>query len=159
VPIADELAAATGPDLVFLDLRGNDRREVLSELARRIASARPQIAEDALLRGLEERERLGSTALGDGVAAPHCRVDGLAAPLVALGVHHHGIAYDAPDERAVEVFAVLATPASTPGSHLRLLAGIARSLRGKAARQRIVAATTPDEALSWLLGHSLGAAT
>jgi len=150
VPHADELAAATAPDLVFLDLVGDDRDAVLAGLARRVAEARPQLTEESLRAGLEERERLGSTALGGGVAAPHCRVDRLAKPLVALGVHRQGIGFGAPDGEPVKVFVVIATPTSAPGSHLRLLADIARSLRDGRLRDCIVAAKTALEALACL---------
>ena len=137
--------AATKPEVVALpDLEGTDAAAVLTELARALAELRPPLAAAALERALAEREALGSTALGAGVAAPHCRIQGLARACLAVARHRTGVPFGAADGAPSRLFLVLLTPAEERALHLRLLAVIARRVRDA---QRLAAAlAAPDVA-------------
>src|ERR1700743_691867 len=86
-------------ELVFPDLPATDRGGVLRALADRLAaSGQRRMSNGArLFQALWEREQLGSTGLGDGVAIPHCKLRGLGHGMVAVGLARPGVAFDAPD--------------------------------------------------------------
>ncbi len=77
------------------------------------------------------RERLGSTALGEGIAIPHGRIKGLKQPLGAFIKLHEGIDYDSPDKRPVDLLFTLIVPENCTEDHLRILAQLARLFRDK----------------------------
>ena len=83
MPVAGPL---TRPELIFSDLPATDRRGVLRELAERVAATGLVRDAGALFRALLEREQLGSTGIGHGVAIPHCKLKGLEQGILAVGI-------------------------------------------------------------------------
>jgi PTS system nitrogen regulatory IIA component len=138
-----------------LDLSGTDSRAVLEELAAALARAVPGGSAAALARELREREALGPTALGGGVAVPHCRVRGLARLTVVIGRHAEGVEFGAPDGVPVRLFVAVAAPAASPAEHLRLLARLARLLRDRSRVTRLLEAEPADGRLDELVGELL----
>jgi PTS system nitrogen regulatory IIA component len=136
--IADLLA----PDAV-IDLAGDDPAAVLAELAAPVARAQGLEAA-ALAAALAERERLGSTGVGEGVAIPHARVRGLRTLAAAFGRARGGVDFQAVDGRPVRLFLALFAPEASPGNHLHALAKASRIFRGAAFRERALLA--PDAA-------------
>jgi PTS system nitrogen regulatory IIA component len=121
--IQPSLAAATGP-------------AVLAELAHLLAP-RARISSARLLALLEARERLGSTALGGGVAIPHCRLEG-SAPLVAcLGMHARGVDFGAADGGRVHLFLGLVGPSAPAATLIQALARGVTLLRDARLRERL----------------------
>lgn len=120
------LAEATSPRLVFPALAGEDSAAVLRELSAGIAGALPGVSSAELARGFADREALGSTGLGGGLAVPHSKLAGVGRAWLAVGVHPRGVEFGAPDGAPVRVFLALVSPPSTPAAHLNLLAAIAR---------------------------------
>jgi len=137
--------ARVAPELVAPDAAG-----VLLELAAAFAAQLPGVDAGELGRGFAEREELGSTALGGGVAIPHCRSSWLADPQVMVGLHRVGVAFGAPDGSPVRLFVAIVSPSSAPGGHLRLLADLARRLRDRQRVERAVAASTAEDLLGAL---------
>jgi len=137
---AVEIAEATRPDLVFPALAARDGRDALAELARGIAAALPGVSPASLAKGFAEREQLGSTALGGGLAVPHCKVPGLARAYLAIAVSREGIEFGAGDGRPVRVFFAVVSPAEAPAAHLRLLAAISRWARTPGRLERLAEA-------------------
>lgn len=123
------LAEATSPDLLFPELRSRDAEGVLTELAARIAQAMPQFSAGELSRGFIAREALGSTALGGGLAVPHCKLEGINRAYLALGLSPAGVDFAAADGRPVHVLCAVLSPLEAPGQHLKLLAAISRWAR------------------------------
>jgi mannitol/fructose-specific phosphotransferase system IIA component (Ntr-type) len=150
--VAETLAEATSRELVFPSLAATDRRGVLAELAAGFAAALAGVAAADVEHGLLEREALGSTALGRGLAVPHCRVAGIDRPWLAVGLQPRGIPFDAVDGEPVRVFLALISPASDPASHLQLLAAISRWARGDGALDRLLSAPDPESVLAVLGG-------
>jgi len=135
--LAEGSWARVAPELVAPDAAG-----VLRELAGAFAEQLPGVDAGELARGFAQREELGSTALGGGVAIPHCRSSWLADPQVMVGRHVTGVPFGGPDGAPVRLFVAIVSPASAPGGHLRLLADLARRLRDRERVERAIAAST-----------------
>jgi nitrogen PTS system EIIA component len=151
------LPPLTDPQLIFRDLPGDDAAAVLAALCRAVAAAGcvPDAAE--LYRRLVERERLEPTALGGGVALPHCKLPGLARPVIAAGVAARAVGFGAADGLPVRVFLLVASPPEAPAAHLRALAAVSRWLKTDAHDERLRAAATADELYQVLAGVPLAA--
>ena len=143
-------APAAARAAVVPELAGEDSRAVLQELAAELSRAVPGSSAAELARGLGEREALGSTALGGGVAIPHCRSRGIDSPQIVIGRHRAGVAFGAPDGAPVRLFVVIAAPVASPGAHLRLLARLARALRDCDRVERLLGAADEEGILSEL---------
>ena len=96
----------------------------------------------SLLKGMLDREELGSTGMGEGVAIPHCRLEGMKYFALALTVCDKGIAWDSIDGRSVHIICAIAGPVEETGEHLRLLAGAARTLSNGKARYELINSKT-----------------
>lgn len=130
------------PDAVRLaDASGKDA--ILALLAEVLASAYGLDA-GQVLDGLEERERLGSTGFGEGVALPHARLDGLTRPVAALLRLSEPVDFAAADGMPVNLVVGLLSPANAGATHLHALAALSRVLRDDAIHQALVEATDSD---------------
>jgi len=130
-------------------LAGPDRRGVVHELSQALGRASgldPIRIEEAVWT----RERIGTTAIGDGIAIPHARLDGLAQPLVAFGLSPQGVDFDAPDGHAARLVFLILTPADQPGAQLEILADISRTLKDLDVRSKLVEVTNWTELLAAL---------
>ena len=139
-------------DHITLELEAAGKEDLLEQMARQAASvAGIDVAQarDAILA----RERLGSTGVGGGIAIPHGRIPGLAAPVAVFAKAATPLAFEAADGAPVDLVLLLLTAATAGAGHLRTLARISRLLRdpvlcdalrtapdARAVRQRIVAA-------------------
>jgi PTS system nitrogen regulatory IIA component len=129
------------------DLKSTDRRGVLSELAGLITRA-GQVPEGTdLLTILENREELGSTGIGDGIAIPHVRLKNLDVLRVAVGRSAGGVQFEAIDGKPVHLFFLLLAPEDSTGTHLRALAKVSRLLKNSSARRELLAAGSSREIL------------
>jgi PTS system nitrogen regulatory IIA component len=117
------------PRLVFTDLEGQTLEEVLTEMAECLEKA--QVVRDApdLARRLLERERLGCTGLGGGIAIPHCKLKDLQDVLLSVGISERGVDFHAPDGERVTLIFLILSPAQAAAQHLQALARISRLLR------------------------------
>jgi PTS system nitrogen regulatory IIA component len=132
------------PEMVIPELSGGSKTEVLSELAQRLSSAHREIAFDRLLGVLNERERLGSTAIGDGIAIPHGKIRGISQILGAFGRSTRGLDFDSLDGNPTHLFFLLIAPEDSASLHLKALARVSRLFKDTAFRQRLLDA--PDAA-------------
>jgi PTS system nitrogen regulatory IIA component len=144
VKIADFLR----PEAVIGSLTGRTAAEVLAELCRPVAAATGQDA-GRLLQTLLDREKLGSTGIGEGVAIPHGKVAGLPTLVASFGRSAEGIDFRAIDGRPARLFLALFAPEASAGVHLKALARVSRAFRSPAFRDAILAA--PDAAAIWRL--------
>jgi len=131
------------PEAVNASLAGRTPAEVLAELTRPIATATGLDA-GRLLQTLLDREKLGSTGVGEGVAIPHGKLPGLAGIVAAFGRAPEGIDFRAIDGRPARLFFALFAPESSAGAHLKALARVSRIFRSPAFRDAILSA--PDAA-------------
>jgi PTS system nitrogen regulatory IIA component len=124
-----KLHALLEEDLILSRLQARDRAGVLREMAAALSSRRAGEIDADLLNKLLKREELGTTAIGNGVAVPHCRAKGIKSPALLLGLSREGVAFEAVDGKLSHVFFLLVSPEDNPGSGLRLLAAIAALTR------------------------------
>jgi PTS system nitrogen regulatory IIA component len=142
------LGSLTRPDLVFTGLPASGRQEVLHALADRIAGLGLVKSADGLFQKLWEREQLGSTGIGSGIAIPHCKLPGLAQGIVAVGLIESGetgggIEFGAADGRPVKVLFLVVSPSGSPAEHLQVLAAISRWVRADQHAEKILALRDP----------------
>jgi PTS system nitrogen regulatory IIA component len=131
--------------LILPRLEARDRTGVLREMAARLEARHAPGLDDSLLDKLLKREELGTTAIGKGVAVPHCRAKGLKAPALLLGLSADGVAFDAVDGKPSHVFFLLVSPEDNPGAGLRLLAAIAGLVRrSRGLSSKLIKAPTPE---------------
>ncbi len=114
-----------GASSVRLDVHLKTRKRVLETLAEMLSDGRSDIQVQEVFTGLLNREKLGSTALGSGIAVPHCRLDNLLQPVAAILGAAAGVDYDAPDRKPVKLFFSLLVPGQSHSEYLHLLAGLA----------------------------------
>ncbi len=121
-----ELGSLTAPELIFPDLDCADSPSVLRFLARRVVEKGYVDDAEKLYQRLAEREQLGSTGVGSGVAIPHCKMNGLDRVVLAIGLTEKGIDFGAVDQQPVRLFFLVVSPSSSPAAHLQCLAAISK---------------------------------
>ena len=131
------------PQLIFADLPAADRAGVLRAFADRVAAEGLVRSGPDLFQKLWEREQLGSTGIGAGLAIPHCKLPGLAQGIVAVGLVPEGVDFGAADGRPVRVLFLVISPSGAPAEHLQILAAISRWLRADAHAEQLVALDDP----------------
>ena len=108
------------------------------------------LSSETIYRALLEREKLGSTAIGEGIAIPHCRINDCAVPAGCLVTLQEPIDFGSADGQDVDIIFVLLVPEEATEAHLKLLAALARSFSNAEVRDR-VRQTQDPEALKQLL--------
>lgn len=132
-------------DLVIDDIAATDKDGVIREFAGLLKASGKIKDENEIVRVISEREALGSTGIGDGVAIPHGKLRGLGRMIVAFGRSKKGVDFQALDGRPVFLFFLLLTPEDRPGEHLKALARIARILKNPALRESLLNVQDRDE--------------
>jgi PTS system nitrogen regulatory IIA component len=97
-------------ELVAASLKGATKTDVVRELAEHLAAQNAEVDAELLVNVLWERERLGSTAIGDGIAIPHGKLAGLKGVIGAFGRHRNGVDFDSLDGKPTRLFFVLVAP-------------------------------------------------
>jgi PTS system nitrogen regulatory IIA component len=131
--------------LVIDDIKATDKNGVIREFAGILKAAGKVREEDEIVRVLAEREGLGSTGIGDGVAIPHGKVPGLREIVVAFGRSRSGVDFQSLDGKPVTLFFLLLAPDGKPGDHLKVLARISRILKNPVLRERLRTALRDEE--------------
>lgn len=133
---------AIGPDLVFIGLEAENADQAIKVMAREMSAASnldAEMVECALI----ERERLGSTSVGNGFAIPHCKLQNLGEIVVALARFDKGVDFgDRKNHEPVSFFFVVLSPPDQPAEHLQVLSQIARVLKSSDLRKELLDA--PD---------------
>ncbi len=132
------------PDCVIANLTGRTGQAVLGELCRPLAQSQ-KVDGQKLLETLLEREKLGSTGIGEGVAIPHGKVAGLPALLASFGRSPAGVDFRAIDGRPTNLFFALFAPENSAGAHLKALARISRIFKNPGFRDAILKAADAVE--------------
>jgi len=130
---------------VIPDLKAQDKKGVLAELVDVIVSSDPTLDKNSLVKVLLERERLGSTGIGDGVAIPHGKFQGLKHPIISFGRSRKGLDFDAMDGEAVFLFFLLVAPEDSASIHLKALAKIAKIIKSRSFRNVLMQVPTREE--------------
>jgi len=132
-----------GPELIVPQLAATEKSAVIRELADHLAAnvKGPQkIDREVLAKVLLERERLASTAIGEGVAIPHGKLDAVGKLVAVVGRAPEGVDFDSMDGRPTHLFFVLVAPENSTGVHLKALARISRLFKDPEFRTRLMQA-------------------
>lgn len=151
------LQSLADPRLVFTDLQAKTLEEALTEMSSRLAQAGAVKDAADLARRLLEREKLGPTALGSGIAIPHCKLKEVSDVVLAVGVSSCGVDFHASDGIPVNLFFLILSPADAPALHLQALAHISRVLRKPEVAESLRRAGSPEaivETLREAEGHA-----
>ena len=123
-----QIADFLSPDDTLCDVRAADKDRLLRELTGRAANAL-RLDAAVLADAIAQRERLGSTGMGDGIAFPHARIAGLSKPFGLLARLRRAIDFAAIDGKPVDIVFLLLLPSAAHGEQLTALASVARRLR------------------------------
>lgn len=134
---------------VAIPLLHRDRREVIEELARGVAKP-ARLDAGAIAQAVWAREEQASTAVGKGIAVPHARIEGLAEPVIALGLAPEGLDFPAPDVEPVRIVMLILTPKSDTSAQLEILSDISKTLRSEEVRERLLACRNFTEVVAAL---------
>jgi PTS system nitrogen regulatory IIA component len=132
-------------DLVIENIEATDKLGVIREFAAHLEKAGRISDADELVRVLMEREGLGSTGIGDGVAIPHGKMSHLQEMIVSFGRSQQGVDFQSMDNKPVRLFFLLLAPADKSGDHLKTLARISRILKNPALRDDLLRAANHED--------------
>jgi PTS system nitrogen regulatory IIA component len=147
-----EIADLITPQGVVAKLRVTSKKQALQELARRAAEITGQ-PERAIFEVLIERERLGTTGVGNGIAIPHGKLAGLERLYGLFARLETPIDFDAIDEQPVDLICLLLAPESAGADHLKALARVSRLLRDRSVCEKLRGSDNTD-AIYALLSES-----
>ena len=138
-------------DFIIADLSGKDKQSVLTELTHFLEVNGAIKNKDALYSALIEREKLGSTGIGENVAIPHAKSEEIDQILTLFGRSVEGVDFDSLDKKPVHFVCLVVAPAHSTGHHLKALARISRLLKNQNLRDGILKAQNKNEIYSILL--------
>lgn len=131
---------------IVADLHTSTKTETLDVLAEAMAESHSEIDKDEILDVLLEREELGSTGIGDGIAIPHAKSSNLSQIISGFGLSKSGIEFDSLDGKPAHLFFLLVVPKESPQQdHLKVLARISRMLKNTEFRNRLLKANSRQE--------------
>lgn len=116
---------------IVLDLKEKEKTKLIAELVDIVAKPSRIKDRKALIKAIIEREKLGSTAIGNGIAIPHVKIKGTKKPLLILGRSPEGVNFDSLDGEMTYLFFMLISPQEEVGSHLKILAMISHLVKDK----------------------------
>lgn len=132
-------------EYIIEDLQAKSKQDVLGELSGVFQRGGVRIDRDVVTKVLMEREKLGSTGIGDGIAIPHGKLAGLGDLIISFGRSREGIDFDAMDGKRVHLFFLLMAPENSASQYLKTLAKISRMLKDGIFRKQLLTARTKDE--------------
>jgi len=147
--ISDLLA----PEAVLASLKAQTKKQLLQELAAR-AHVRTQLPEKQIFETLNERERLGTTGVGAGIAIPHGRMAGVTSITGVFARLESAIDYEAVDGQPVDLVFMLLAPENAGADHLKALARVSRLLRNQQTCEKLRAAKTTEALYAILIDQT-----
>lgn len=130
---------------IVANLEASTKTEALELLVNAMVTSIPTLDAQEMLRVLLEREELGSTGIGDGIAIPHGKSQELATIVSGFGLSKQGIDFDSLDGKPAHLFFLLVAPENSVGTHLKMLARISRMLKNVEFRQQLLKANSQHE--------------
>jgi fructose-specific phosphotransferase system IIA component len=118
-------------NLINLELTSGNKKDLIAELIELLSKSKRIRNKKAFFKAILEREKLGSTGIGNGVAIPHARAEGVGDFILAFGRKDNGIDFGALDGEKTYLFFALASPKNEVGGHLKILAEISRVVKDK----------------------------
>ncbi len=132
-------------DCIIPNLSATEKRELLEEMVTDLSENVSGLNKEELLELLLEREKLGSTGIGYGVAIPHAKMKGIKNILVSFARSRKGIDFQSTDEKPVHLFFLIVAPENATSSHLKILSEISRILKESVFRSKLLKAKDSGE--------------
>ncbi len=132
-------------DAITLDLKAQNKKDAIIELIELLKESKKIKKTDEIIDVVLERENLGSTGVGHGVAIPHGKTDVLSEQVGVLGISKKGIEFNSLDGEPVYIIFLLVGPVEVTGQHLKALSRISRLFKDKFLRQAIKDAQTKED--------------
>ena len=133
------------PEAVVEELKSTTKAGALEELSAVIERVSGISLKERLVHALEERERLGSTGIGDGIAIPHGKLKDVKVMMAAFGRSPRGLDFQSIDGKPAHIFFLLVAPEDMAGPHLKALAMISRLLKEPSRRKAFMEAKTRED--------------
>jgi PTS system nitrogen regulatory IIA component len=152
-----EITDLVTPAAVVASLKATSKKQALQELARRAAELTGE-QERAIFDVLLERERLGTTGVGDGVAIPHGKLPNLRKLVGIFARLERPIDFEAIDEQPVDLIFLLLAPGTAGADHLKALARVSRLLRDRQMREKLRGSETREALYALLVEQQASAA-
>ncbi|HNS14365.1 MAG TPA: PTS sugar transporter subunit IIA [Syntrophorhabdaceae bacterium] len=136
---------------VVADIRGKTKKEIITELVEALANARLVKDVEPVVNVVMDREKLGSTGIGNGVAVPHGKLKNINNIMCAFGRSQNGVDFDAVDRAPVHIFFLVLAPEDSASLHLKVLSRITKILRDQSLRKKIIKLTNVRELYTSIL--------
>ncbi len=153
-----EITDLLAPEAVIPHMKAQSKKQLLQDLAQRMAQL-SGLPERRIAETLIERERLGSTGMGQGIAIPHGRLAGLDRIVGLFARLESPIEYEAVDGQPVDLVFLLLAPENAGADHLKALARVSRLLRNQAVCEKLRAATKPEVMYALLTDRTNGSSS
>jgi len=151
-----QLQELISPERVEFSMPVTSKKRLLEQLSTLMHADEPGLDEYAAFQSLLDRERLGSTGIGHGVALPHGRLKGLDKAIGAFATLEKEVDYDSIDHEPIKMVFALLVPEQATEDHLQLLARIATVLNDDATRAKILGANNKEEIYQYLTNRETG---
>jgi PTS system fructose-specific IIC component len=137
------------PECVLLNLKADTKLKVFEELASSLVTSGllDGAGAELLVRKLEEREKLSTTGVGEGVAIPHASLEGFNETVIVIGCLPNGVDFASVDNAPVKVVFMIIGSQSVPRLHIQILARIVRLCRNKELMNKLQSVSTPQEVM------------
>ena len=132
-------------DLLISNLQSKNKKGVLEELAGVLVAQRKLPDLEKVVEVLLDREKLGSTGIGDGIAIPHGKIKDLEGVVASFGRSRGGVDFESIDQKPTHLFFLLVAPENSAGIHLKALARISRLLKDPSFRKRLMEAESKEQ--------------
>jgi PTS system nitrogen regulatory IIA component len=134
-------------DSIKLFLESKNKKDAIKELVDVLVKSGKVKDKKKMIQTLMEREELGSTGIGQGIAIPHGKSDTVSDLAAAFGISTDGVSFDSLDGEPVNIFFLLVAPEGAAGAHLKALARISSLLKDKYFRKSLLSAQSPEEVI------------
>ncbi len=142
------------PHCIKVPLESKTKDDVLAELVDLLVTVKRLPYREAILEALIEREEVGSTGIGHGVALPHAKCNEVKEIFIACGVSKDGINFEALDKEPVYIFFLILAPKTATGQHLKVMSLLTRCLSKSAVREDLLNAQDADELFGVLFNQN-----
>ena len=137
-------------DSIYLDIEAPDKNGAIAAIVEHMAKSRLLQNPEEFKKEVYERERLGSTGIGKGIAIPHARTRAVSKLIIAFARLQKGVDFGAEDDDPVRLIFLLGTPVDTVGDYLKILAKLSRLLKESTLRKQLLKAKSGEEVLDLL---------
>lgn len=151
-----ELVDLISEDMCTTSMNAKRKDDAIIEIAQFVkrSSKLENVPTDKLINAVRERESLGSTGFGDGLAIPHCKLEGIDDFVAGIMISKKGVDFDSMDGKKSHIFFVIIAPASKPDIHIKVLASISRLVKPKNVKKELIQSSSSTALYETFLMHS-----